>query len=172
MSVSVDAVHSPPAGVPGAMPRGLKLIVGYKLFKAAAELLGGASIFILGSVGLAQKLAYVAQAVQRHATEAWSIALAEKLLDASTAHNVFVVAMAMLADAVLTSIEGWALYRRYAWSRWLVVLTTASLIPFEIVALVHHPNAGHSVVLLVNLLIVVYLFRRHETPATTVSGMT
>lgn len=165
MFVPIGALRAPPAGAAGPMPRGLRLIIGYKLSKAAAELLGGASIFILGSVGLAQKLAYVAQAIRRHATEAWSIALAEKLLDASTAHNVFVVAMAILADSVLTSIEGWALYRRYVWSRWLVVLTTASLIPFEVVALVHHPNAGRAVVLLVNLVIVVYLIRRHEAPA-------
>ena len=147
------------------MPRGLKLIIGYKLSKAVAELLGGASIFILGSVGLAQKLAYVAQVIRRHATEAWSIALAEQLLSASTAHNVFVVAMAMLADAVVTSIEGWALYRRYVWSRWLVVITTASLVPFEVIALVHHPHAGRAVVLVVNLLIVAYLLKRHEKPA-------
>lgn len=153
--------------MPGSMPGGLKLIVGYKLSKAGAELLGGASIFILGSVGLAQKLSSVAQAIRRHATEDWSIALAEKLLDASTAHTVFVVAMAMLADAVVTSIEGWALYRRYTWSRWLVVATTASLIPFECVALVHHPNAGRALVLLVNLMIVVYLLLRHEAAATT-----
>jgi uncharacterized membrane protein (DUF2068 family) len=153
--------------MPGPMPRGLRLIIGYKLGKALAEVLGGASIFILGSVGLAQKLAFIAQGIRRHATEDWSIALAEKLLDASTAHNVFVVAMAMLADSVVTAIEGWALYRRYVWSRWLVVLTTASLIPFEISALVRHPNAGRAVVLLVNLLIVVYLLKRHESAAPT-----
>lgn len=144
------------------MPRGLRLIIGYKLAKAAAEFLGGASIFVLGSVGFAQKLAFTAQAIRRHATEAWSIALAERLLDASTAHNVFVVAMALVADAVITAIEGWALHRRYAWSRWLVVGTTASLLPFEVIALVRHPNAGRALVLLVNLLIVGYLLRRHE----------
>jgi len=149
------------------MPRGLKIIIGYKLTKALAELLGGASIFVLGSVGLAEKLVAVAQAIRRHATESWSIALAEQLLHASTAHKVFVVAMALLADAAATSIEGWALYRRYVWSRWLVVITTASLVPFEVVTLVHHPNAVRATLLLVNVLILVYLMRRHDDTATT-----
>ncbi len=154
----------------GPLPRGLRLIIGYKLTKAGLEFLGGASIFILGSVGLAHKLAYVAQMIRRHATEAWSIALAEQLLDASTAHNVFVVAMAMLVDSVVTSIEGWALYRGYVWSRWLVVGTTAALIPFEVLALVRHANAGRAALLLINLLIVIYLLRRHEQPAARAAG--
>jgi len=149
------------------MPRGLQLIIGYKLSKAAAEFLCGASIVVLGSVGFAQKLASTAQLLRRHATEAWSIALAERLLDASTAHNVFVVAMALGVDAIVTAIEGWALYRRYVWSRWLVVGTTASLLPFEILALLHHPNAGRIAVLVLNLLIVGYLVLRHEQPAAS-----
>lgn len=144
------------------MPRGLKIIVGYKLSKAVAELLGGSSIFILGSAGLAEKLATVALLARRHATEPWSITLAEKLLDESTARNVFVVAMAMLADSLVTAIEGWALYKRYTWSRWLVVATTSSLVPFEIIALLHHPHAGRASILLINVLIVVYLLRRHD----------
>jgi len=151
------------------MPRGLQLIIGYKLSKAAAEFLCGASIMVLGSVGFAQKLAATAQVLRQHATEAWSIALAERLLDASTAHHVSVVAMALGVDAIVTAIEGWALYRRYVWSRWLVVGTTASLLPFEILALLRHPNGGRIAVLVLNLLTVAYLVRRHEQP--TASGV-
>ncbi len=147
----------------GSIPRGIKLIISYKLAKAVTEFLGGAIIFLLGSAGFATKLAHVAQAIHRHATEGWSIALAERLMDASTAHNVFVVALSMVIDGIATSIEGWALYRRFVWSRWLVVGTTAALIPFEVIALVRHPNAGRAAVLLVNLLIVLYLVKRHAT---------
>lgn len=156
-----------------SMPRGLRLIISYKLAKAVAEFLGGAVIFVLGSAGFAERLTHVAQAILRHATEAWSISLAERLMDASTAHNVFVVALSMVIDGIATSIEGWALYRRFAWSRWLVVATTAALVPFEVVALVRHPNAGRAAVLLINLLIVVYLARRHATdPAGTPGRVT
>jgi len=155
------------AGMNDTLPRGLRVIITYKLVKAAAEFLGGAAIFILGSVGFAHRLAFIAQVIRRHASEAWSIALAERLLDASTAHNVLVVATAMVIDSIVTSFEGWALYRRYRWSRWLVVAATASLVPFEIVAIVHHPNPGRAVLLLVNLAIVLYLVKRHEPEATS-----
>ncbi len=138
-------------------PTGLKVIVGYKLAKATVELLISATFFGMGFAGSARKLAYLAMGIRHHVTEAWSISLAERLLDASTAHHVFVVAMALLADGILTIIEGWALSRRYAWARWLVVATTACLLPFEVRAIMRHPNVGHVGVLLANVLIVIYL---------------
>jgi len=138
---------------------GLRLIIGYKIAKAAAELLAGSAIFALGSAGATRDLLHVALVLRHHATEAWSIALAEKLLDVSTARHVMVVALACVADGIVTAIEGWALYRGYAWSHWLVMLTTASLVPFEIVALARHVNASHVVLLIVNVVIVAYLLR-------------
>jgi uncharacterized membrane protein (DUF2068 family) len=149
------------------MPSGFNLIIRYKLAKTAVELLTGAIFFLVGSAGSAEKIAYIARAVRQHATEAWSVALAERLMDVSTPHHVAVVATALLADGMVTGLEGWALQRRYAWSRWLVVLTTASLTPFEIEALVHHPNAVRAVLLLVNLLIVGYLVMRRENTSTS-----
>jgi uncharacterized membrane protein (DUF2068 family) len=141
---------------------GLRLIIGYKVVKAMAELLAGASFLILGSVGLAERLTYVAQAIRHHVTEAWSISLAERLIDVSTAHHVFVVAVAVIFDGTVTLIEGWALHCRYRWSRWLVVGTTSLLLPFEAVTLTRHPSAGRVVLLLVNALIVAYLIRRRD----------
>jgi uncharacterized membrane protein (DUF2068 family) len=140
-------------------PSGLRLIIGYKIAKAAVELLAGIAIFALGSAGATRDLVHVALLLRHHATEAWSIALAEKLLDVSTARHVMVVAVASVADGIVTAVEGWALYRGYAWSHWLVMLTTASLLPFEIIALARHFNIGRVLLLTVNLLIVVYLLR-------------
>ncbi len=141
---------------------GLRLVIGYKFIKAMAEFLAGASLLILGSVGLAEKLTYVAQAIRRHATEGWSISLAERLIDVSTAHHVFVVAVAVIFDGTVTLVEGWALHRRYRWSRWLVLSTTSLLLPFEAVTLIRHPSAGRVVLLLVNALIVAYLIPRRD----------
>ncbi len=148
--------HLPP---PAAVPTGLRLIIGYKVAKATAELIAGASFFLLGSAGATEKLVHAAQTLRRHATEAWSIALAEKLLDASTARHVFVVAMAIIADGIVTAVEGWALCRGYGWSHWLVMFTTASLLPFEGIAIAHHVNAGRMLLLIVNVVIVAYLLR-------------
>ena len=145
-------------------PSGLRLIIGYKIAKAAAEILAGGAFLALGSAGATAKIVHAAVTLRRHATEAWSIALAEQVLDVSTARHVMVVAVAVIADGIVTAIEGWALLRGYAWSHWLVMLTTASLVPFEITSLARHFNTVHVLLLTVNLLIVAYLLR-HLTAA-------
>jgi uncharacterized membrane protein (DUF2068 family) len=68
---------------------------------------------------------------------------------------VLVVAVAVIVDGTVTLVEGWALHGRYRWSRWLVVATTSSLLPIEVVTLVRHPSAGRVMLVLVNALIVV-----------------
>ena len=139
---------------------GLSVIIGYKFAKAAAELILGATFFAFGSVGLAARLATLAQFIRHHATEAWSIALAEKLLDVSTAHHVFVVAVAIVADGSVSLLEGWALSRGYYWARWLVIATTAALVPFEVMHVLRRPTVGHILLLSANVVIVIYLARR------------
>ena len=150
-------------------PAGMKLIIRYKAVKAAAELLVSLTFFLVGSAGSAQKLAAAARLIRHHATEAWSITLAERLLDESTARHVFVVATALLVDGLITLLEGWALYRGFRWARWLVVAATAALIPFEIEGIIRHPTAGHVILLLLNAMIVVYLMRRGDPESRELS---
>jgi uncharacterized membrane protein (DUF2068 family) len=141
---------------------GLRIVIAYKFIKATSELLVGTVFLFLGSVGLADKLARAAREIRHHATEMWSIGLAERLIDVSTAHHVFVVAMALVVDGTVTLVEGWALHHRFRWSRWLVVGTTSLLLPVEAVTLVRHPTAGRAAVLLVNMVIVLYLIPRRD----------
>ena len=140
---------------------GLKLIVAYKFAKALLEMFLG----VLMLSGLAHKLIAVTGAanIRHHATEAWSITFAERLLHSPTAHSLHVIALAALLDGAVSLVEGWALHRRYGWSGWLVVGATFCLIPFECIALVRHPTSGHLALLLMNALIVIYLIRRRDT---------
>jgi uncharacterized membrane protein (DUF2068 family) len=138
---------------------GLRVVITYKFIKSALEVLIGGSFLVIGSAGLAKEFAAFAQIVRHHAAQTWSISLAEKLVDVSTIHNIFVIALALIIDGILTGFEGWALRRGYAWSRWLVVATTASLLPFEVTTLTHHPSAGRFVILAANILVVGYLVR-------------
>jgi uncharacterized membrane protein (DUF2068 family) len=164
MRAAAAAPMAPPPGAP-ADAVGLKLIVGYKFVKAFAEGLFGGALLLFGTSHVTEGLRVGALTLQRHATAAWSLALSERLLQAATARTVLVVALAAVFDGVLSGVEGWALQRRYRWSRWLVVGTTVSLLPFEVVALVRHLSAGRVGLLVVNTLIVVYLvrYRRGES---------
>lgn len=146
---------------------GLRLIIGYKVIKAGAEVLLGAVLFAMISVGLADELRDVALSARNHAAAAWSISLAEWLMNAATSRNLHVIALASLLDGAWSGFEGWALHRRYRWSGWLVVAATASLFPFEIVAIARHARAGRIALLLLNVVIVGYLVRAQLRRAPT-----
>ena len=158
MSQSSDARASRPSE--GRSRFGERLIVGYKLAKAVVELLLCALLVSLGSAGVADGVRATAAMFRHHAVEVWSIELSERLVNVATARHVEVVALALLLDGLFSLFEGWALHRRYRWSRWLVVGATSSLLPFEVVSLFRHLRPGRAVLLFVNLLIVAYLLRR------------
>lgn len=148
---------------------GLKLIVGYKFVKASAECLFAGVMLVLGTTNVTADLRAIALSMQHHATEAWSLALAGRFVQAATRRTVVVVVVAASLDGVLSYAEGWVLHRRYRWSRWLVVGATLSFLPFEIIELARRLSAGRVALLIVNVLIVVYLLRHrveasHEVP--------
>jgi uncharacterized membrane protein (DUF2068 family) len=72
-------------------------------------------------------------------------------------------------DAVLLTVEGWALLRGWKWGVWLVVIASGALIPWELYALIAHPGLLRAGVLLGNLLIVgwllVHALRKHRAKA-------
>jgi uncharacterized membrane protein (DUF2068 family) len=152
-------------------PVGLRLIVTYKFVKAVLQVAAAVLLFYGAAHGLSAKLADFAERLREHAVHAWSNVFAAALLRFVHArHSLVWTADALLFDAGLSSVEGWALWRGYTWGEWLVVGTTAFLVPFEIRALVHHLRLGRALLLVLNLIIVVYLIvniraRRSAGPA-------
>jgi uncharacterized membrane protein (DUF2068 family) len=137
---------------------GLRLIVTYKFVKAALQVAGAVLLFYGAAHGLNARLIEVAEKLREHAVHAWSNVFAAALLRFThSKHSLAFTAYALLADAVLSAIEGWAISRGHTWGEWLVVVTTACLIPIEIDALFHHLRVGRVILLVVNVAIVRYL---------------
>jgi uncharacterized membrane protein (DUF2068 family) len=137
---------------------GLRLIVIYKITKAVLQVLAAVLLFYGAAHGLGARLADFAEKLREHAVHAWSNVFAAALLRFThSRHSLSWTAYALLADAALSSLEGWAISRGHTWGEWLVVVTTACLIPFEIRALTHHVRAGRVVLLVLNVVIVAYL---------------
>jgi uncharacterized membrane protein (DUF2068 family) len=67
-----------------------------------------------------------------------------------------------LGYAVLMGSEGIALYLRRPWARWFTIGATSSLIPIELYEIVLEARPLRILILLVNLAVVVYLYRREE----------
>jgi len=139
-------------------PRGLRLIITYKFTKAVLQVLAAVLLFYGAAHGLSARLAEFAERLREHAVHAWSNVFAAALLRFThSRHSLTFTAYALLADAGLSGVEGWAISRGHTWGEWLVVGTTACLIPFEIWALMHHLRAGRVILLVLNVVIVAYL---------------
>jgi uncharacterized membrane protein (DUF2068 family) len=139
--------------------RGLVLIIAYKLVKGVLWLVIACVLLVMMRMGLSAKLEGVADHL-RHHSQAWAIELAQLLTKASTPKGLTTVTVALVADGVMTLVEGWALIHGHWWGPWLVVVATGSLLPFEVVALAHHPHVGRALILVVNVAIVAYLIRK------------
>lgn len=140
-------------------PRGLSIIIAYKLGKGGLWLILAAAFFVLRRFGLGERLLGLAEHLHHHA-HAWSLALARLLVRAADRHVLWTISIALLADGIASLLEGWALLYGHWWGPWLVVVTTSSLLPFEVAALARKPHPARALLLAVNTAIVVYLARR------------
>lgn len=150
----VDRTNAPPT----TRPRGVSVIIVYKLTKAVVQTLTAAILATFTWLGLAARLQDFARDVREEFTGAWSLTLAHAI--ASASNHLWLVAFALAFDGVLSSIEGWALYRGFAFAPWLVVVTTSALLPFEAVHLARAVRPTRVLLFAVNLGIVIYLGRR------------
>jgi len=66
------------------------------------------------------------------------------------------------AYAILMGAEGVGLYLRKPWARWFTIAATSSLIPIEVYEIVREMHAVRVAILLLNVAVVVYLWRRKE----------
>lgn len=139
--------------------RGVVLIIAYKLVKGGLWLVFAAVILVLMRMGLGHHLVGLAEHL-RHHSRAWSLELAELVVRASTPRGLWTIVVALVADGVVSLVEGWALLHGHWWGPWVVVVATGSLLPFEVVAFVRRPHLVRAVLFVVNAAIVVYLARK------------
>jgi uncharacterized membrane protein (DUF2068 family) len=139
--------------------RGLVLIIAYKLVKGGLWLVLAVGLAIGIHLGIGHRLAGVAEQLRHHA-HAWSLALARLLVRASTPRGLWTIVVALVADGVVSLIEGWALLHGRWWGPWLVVVATGSLLPYELYAVFRHPHPSRVALFVINLAIVVYLARK------------
>ncbi len=145
---------------PGPNDVGLKVLIFYKVVKGAIWL-GLALVLASGArFGLAEELQLQIERLQGHLSRAWSLRLAESLLDAATRQHLHVAGLALSADGVLSLFEGWALHHRRPWAPWLVVIASGIFVPFEVFELMKGIKITRVVVFAVNIAVVVYLARR------------
>jgi uncharacterized membrane protein (DUF2068 family) len=151
----VQNAHPP---LPAHRPRGLVVIIAYKIIKGVLWLAFAVALPVLVHFGLEDWVLSISAHLQHHAG-AWSVALGRLVARAASRRGIFVILVALLADGSASLVEGWALVHGAWWGPWLVVATTASLLPFEVLAFLRHRHAVRAAVFLANAAIVWYLAR-------------
>jgi uncharacterized membrane protein (DUF2068 family) len=133
----------------------------YKFGKGGLQLFATVLVFALLARGSAiEHLTTFLHTVRQHLVGAWSLRAADALIRVTTPHRLHILGAALGLDGLLSAVEGYALHRRHWWGPWLVVVATASLVPYEVLELRRHLHMGRIVLLVLNLGIVVYLGRR------------
>lgn len=137
-------------------PLGLRLIIAYKVTKAAL-VLGLAVLLTLAPDKAGAFTEHLIQALTERG------ALLHRLGEWLRAHGAATLVtdakMVAWADGSTTALEGALLISGSAWGEWVVVAGLAVLIPFELVSLERHPSIARVVVVVVNAAIVAYLVR-------------
>jgi uncharacterized membrane protein (DUF2068 family) len=128
--------------------------------RGSAALLIGITLLVLSFSHHGEWVQSVGRALRRHATGAWTLKLAEIALSPKGVHRFQLGALALIADGSFTLFEGWALHRRWAFAPWLVVLATASFLPWEVARLIRAVRWGRLAALILNLAVVAYLARK------------
>ncbi len=139
--------------------RGLVVIIAYKLVKGGLWLVFAAVILVATRMGLGDRLLGLADHLRHHA-RAWSLMLAELVVRAASRRGQAIIVVALLADGVMSLVEGWALWYGHWWGPWLVVAATGSLLPFEVLAVIHRFHPIRVGLFFVNAAIVAYLARK------------
>ncbi len=142
-------------------PSALWWIIGFKAFKATTLTLAGVALLatrhrdpvdLVVRVALAVHLPLTSTLLGKALTFALGLSIRKQVALGITA----------LGYAALMGGEGFALYLRKPWARWFTIGATSSLIPIELYEIVREPRPLRILILLVNVAVVAYLYRRKE----------
>jgi uncharacterized membrane protein (DUF2068 family) len=139
---------------------GIRLIAGYKLAKAAAELALLGVLVALAATGEMGWLRELARGMREHVASRWSLELGRLIAAVTSPRGLRLTELALLLDAALTAVEGYSLWRGYRWSAWLVVIATGLPLPLEIHAVLRTHRLSRVALAILNALVVAYLARR------------
>jgi uncharacterized membrane protein (DUF2068 family) len=142
-------------------PSVLTWIIAFKAVKTMALTAAGVALLTVRHVDLVDVLLRLALDVHLPLTSR----LLNRLLLAArdlTVSRETALAITAFAYAILMGSEGVSLYLRKPWARWFTIIASSSLIPLELYEIARAIRPLRVLVLLANLAIVVYLFRRKD----------
>jgi uncharacterized membrane protein (DUF2068 family) len=146
--------------------RGLELIATFKLLKALLLILAGVGALSLLRPETAERVReWLAALTIGRGQRLIERALA--LLDVAKPTRIRELGLASMMYGLLFAAEGIGLWMEKRWAEWLTIISTGSLIPFEIYELFRRVTAPRGLALVANIAAVVYLIYRVRNPTWT-----
>jgi uncharacterized membrane protein (DUF2068 family) len=139
----------------------LPWIIGFKAFKTIALTALGIALLVTRHADPVDVLLGVASTVHLPVTSRLFQRLLLLVADLTITKET-AVALTAFAYAILMGTEGVALYLRRPWARWFTIVATSSLIPLEVYEIVREVHPMRVFILLANIAVVVYLWRRKD----------
>jgi uncharacterized membrane protein (DUF2068 family) len=137
----------------------LRWIGAYKLFKGLLALIGGLLVLRLMHRDLPAVATHWLSRLSIDPNSRFGLFVLRKVL-ALHAQRLHWAAMILFGYTVIAGVEGVGLIMRRAWAEWLTVVTTAAMIPLEVVEFAHRFTWVRLTILLLNIGVVVYLVWR------------
>src|SRR5215470_13648020 len=145
------------------MPRrfALDVIIAFKAVKATLLSALGIGLLVSRHRDPVATVWSIAQAVHLPATSR-AFARLTDLAFQITPGRTLSLAITAFGYAALMGSEGVALYLRRPWARWFTIIATSSLVPVELYEIFREVHPIRVVILVVNVGVVIYLWRRKE----------
>jgi uncharacterized membrane protein (DUF2068 family) len=140
----------------------LYVIIGIKLVKGLVLILIGLSIYTLSDNNLPDAFRSVLQFFHLDPERKFFVALSAQLGNISESKMLW-VAWGTIFYSLFSLVEGIGLIFRVSWAGWLAMGESVFFIPIEILDLVHRVSLSVLIILVLNIVIVWYLFQnRHR----------
>ena len=132
------------------------LIAAFKLLKGLLLLSVGITAHLLANKDLVIQAQHWADLFRIDPHNHYLNLLIERLTDVDP-HKLRELSLGTFVYSSLFFTEGIGLALRKGWAEFLTIVSTAGLIPFEVLVLYHHPTFTRVFLLIVNIAVVVYL---------------
>ena len=146
---------------PRRLPRLLVAIIAFKFFKAVLFLGAGAALMFARQEPASRLVLHWADWVEGTPRLGFTAQILRDVSDQFALHFSGIVASCLFAGIVV-ACEGIFLSRGYTWAPWLTIVLTALFIPLELQHLIHRPSWHQILLLIVNILIVIYLYNHRR----------
>jgi uncharacterized membrane protein (DUF2068 family) len=142
----------------GRPNRLIRYIAVFKLFKAVLLTLLGIGAFRLLNPAVGRRLAHWVGSFAWEYNRGFILSALTKLVGLPKA-QLRTLGIGAFLYAMLFATEGIGLWFEKRWAEYLTIVATGSLLPLEIYEVFRKPTYSHSIALLINLALFVYLIR-------------